>query len=306
MHSSSPSSRIAQSLGLLSLLALLVLGLWFTRDRGQPEPDQTLVRLPVAPPESAPVTLGESLANGELAALSALLDEARTGMGIEAPPMQVEPETREEFEERYPRYQDSAIGSLLLSPQSARAADLVRAADLNQHDTQLAAAEIARLERLVSAYQGLIAKAAELRSIESNYITLQIASTDGLLSVDRLQDLINPSARELITDQAITEDPTKGEVYEQVRLSAEGRYLQEILNADVMLLHGGKGFLAPKGSVLPGLAHYDAFVEEQTLGLIYDVLEFFSRQGTVSEAQLTELLSALDVVTSKGHGSSGN
>ncbi|MEM7516009.1 MAG: hypothetical protein AAF368_03670 [Planctomycetota bacterium] len=253
-----------------------------------------LVILEVAAPQEPPETLVESMTHGAIAELDAVIEEARKGILEEA--TSNEAVSRDEFVGLYARHQGSAIATLLGTPELARAEDLVRSVELNPRDVQFPTEAIERLDRLVTAYRDVIAKAVDLRDLESHHLTIVRASNEGLIPVEPNLERIPTKAIEEFRNSALAKDPTEGPEYERILLAYEARYLQELLRADVLLVHGNGAYLAPEGSVLTELVHYKNFVSEQTVAMIYDVLEFFSRYGALDEEQLDQLLSGLDGV----------
>lgn len=275
------------------LFALLPLGLGSCGE--QPSTASTeLVILEVAAPQESPETLVESMTHGAIADLDAVVEEARKRMLEEA--TSSEAVSRDEFVGLYARNSYSAIASLLETPELAQAKDLVRSVELNPSDVQFPTEAIERLDRLVTAYRDVIVTAVDLRDMESHHLTLVRASNEGLIPVAPNLERIPAKAIEEFRNSARAKDPTEGPEYERVLLAYEARYLQELLRADVILVHKNGAYLAPEGSVLTELVHYENFVGEQTVAMIYDVLEFFSRQGALDEEQLAQLLSGLDGV----------
>jgi len=264
------------------------------------DPSSELVALEVHPPSEPPMTLEQSLTVGPLASLDAHLCSVRSGLDQKRETETAAAADRTEFDSRYRKLKTSAVANLLRAPQLASADHLVRSFQFNPRDIALPESEVELLRDLVEAHRAIIAKALQTRDLESHHQVLQLAKAGGVTPVASVRERLSASAYKEIAASAAKVDPTKGATYQRIFATQEARYAQALLGADSVLMHGGEGFLAPQGSILPGLSTYEDFVRERTFAMIIDALMVFSRNDAIGTADLQAIMAKLEGVAVAG------
>lgn len=290
------SSSAVRILSILALSVSVFLVLLRAPAEAATEPvlNESLEPIELQVPRQAPLSLEATLATESVASMFRRLGEARA-----MKPAGAEPITEADvaaFDSQYSLVEFSVLDVLINHPQMVRVEDLIRSVELNPQGRFVPQAEIDRLEEVVSSYRELIGAVVNARERESHFLSLRFAHDDGVIPVSRHIDLIPSEQANEYHELALLEDPSGAESYERVRLAFEARHVQEMLAGDVVLFHGPAAYVLPQDSVLPLLAHYNDFIDDHALAMIYDVTDFFSRHGALDADRVDQILSGAGAV----------
>lgn len=201
-----------------------------------------------------------------------------------------------EHQRLFPRSSRSRIQSIVLAPSLVRAESLVRDPVLNPHDLALPASELALLESILSAHRGMIGKVQEVRDRRTYELALDLARRGGVVELDEARRAV-PASLQTEAEAALQRRAAElGVEPDSIRLSVELETARRAIGADMVMVHAGRGYLCPQGTVLPHVADFDEFLRTQALAMLSDVLAVFLRNGALTTTEVRDLLASYEDV----------